>query len=87
MCSVGWEEQERGAWRLWDGGSGLVIAKYVTAFHEPARALQLHADATESRASSCVATRPDPRWRRYCIHSSLFLLHWQLESSAIARAL
>lgn len=51
MCSVGREEQERGAWRLWDGGSGLVIAKYVTAFHEPARTQQWHADETRSRAS------------------------------------
>jgi hypothetical protein len=51
MCSVGWEEQERGAWRLWDGGSGLVIAKYVTAFHEPARTQQWHADETGLHAS------------------------------------
>lgn len=55
MCSVGWEEQERGAWRLWDGGSGLVIAKYVTAFHEPAEALQQPPARTPGvRAPGCM---------------------------------
>jgi hypothetical protein len=68
MCSVGWEEQERGAWRLWDGGSGLVIAKYVTAFHEPARTQQLHSDKTKSGASilRCDEARS---WMAIMLHS------------------
>lgn len=51
----GWK-RERVAWRdCGMGASGLVIAKYVTAFHEPAEALQQPPARTPGvRAPGCM---------------------------------
>jgi hypothetical protein len=45
--------------RLWDGGSGLVIAKYVTAFHKPAEFQQFDPHGTHCVRASNTTSRPD----------------------------